>query len=119
MPEMKNKITLNIDHPNAKRMEFFLNAVEEDLIEIPFEWKKWKLSDRMSGGCKFISKDKSLTITVLFCDSYHDANEIAAANDLPYLPKAKWSLNGNLLYLVESDDEGKVREVLGLFAGEE
>jgi len=117
---MKNNIRLNIAHNNAKRMEYFLNSVDETLFPQPFEWRSWKLSDRIEDGCRFMSKENNpVTITVLFCDSYNDGIEIAKANKLTTLPTAKWSLNGNLLYFVESADAEKVSEILSLFAGEE
>ncbi len=118
---MKNKISLSVNHNNALRMTHFLNAVEDKLKEIPFDWKTWKLAERITDGCKFTSTSSPspLTISVLFCDSYSDANEIGKANALPYLPQAKWSVNGDLLYLVECADEEKVSDVLSLFAGEE
>jgi hypothetical protein len=116
---MKNKITLKVDHHDKKRMEYFLNSVNETLEPIPFNWRDWKLAESISGAFKFKSKDQSLTITVAFTTSYYDANEIAKANSLPLLPQAKWSVNGDLLYFVESLDENKVSEILGLFAGKE
>jgi hypothetical protein len=118
---MKNKIILTIDHNNAKRMEYFLNGVEDELKEIAFDWRNLKLADRITAACQFISTTSAspITIRVFFCDSYSDANEIAKVNSFPYEPKAKWSVNGDLLYIVESQDEEKVSEVLGLFAGEE
>lgn len=118
---MKNKITLSIEHNNAKRMEYFLNRVEAELVEVPFEWKNWIKADCINDGCKFISTDKEspLTISILFCDSYQDANTIAKVNDLPHLPIAKWSVNGDVLYFIESEDAEQVSAVLSLFAGEE
>ena len=118
---MENKIILSIQHNNATRMAYFLNRVEADLVEAPFEWRSWKKSDCICDGCRFISTDAQQTvkITIVFCDSYHEANTIAKENKLPYLPTAKWSVNGDVLYLVESEDAGKVSEILGLFAGEE
>jgi hypothetical protein len=118
---MKNKISLSVNHNNALRMTHFLNAVDDELKEVPFDWKAWKLSERITDGCKYTSTSAQypVTISVLFCDSYSDANEIAKANALPYLPQARWSVNGDLLYLVESADEEKVSSILSLFAGEE
>ena len=118
---MGKNISLNIDHPNSRRMEFFLNSVDAELVEIPFDWKTLLLSDRISGGRKFKSTDDNtpIIITVLLCDSYHDANEIAKLNDFPSKPTARWSLNGGLLYVVESEDEETVGEILSLFAGKE
>ena len=115
-----NTINIQIDHPNAKRMEHFLNHVKERLEEIPFVWKSLQGSERMSGACKFMSAGEApVTITVLFCDSYQDANKIANVNAFPITPHAKWGVNGDLLYVVESNDQDKVSAILGLFAGEE
>src|ERR1700761_9179234 len=117
---MKNHISLNMDHSNAKRMEYFLNNVEEHLTEIPLDWQSWKLSDRIEGGYKFTSaSDKPVTVTALLCDSYADAIAIAKANVLPVSPTAQWGLNGNFLYIVESKDEKKVSRILSFFAGKE
>ncbi len=101
-------------------MEFFLNNVEEKLIESPLEWKSLKLAYKISGAKKFISDtEEPITVTVFLCDSYHDANEIAKENSFPDSPKAKWSVNGDLLYIVESADESKVSDILSFFAGKE
>lgn len=118
---MKNKISLSIAHNNAKRMEYFLNRVEEELTEVHFDWDNWKNSDEIQGACKFISVDSKepVTICVLFCNSYYDANQIGKANALPCLPTATWSVNGDVMYFVESTDAHKVSNILGLFAGEE
>ena len=100
-------------------MEYFLNAVNVPLEEVIFDWRSWKNAKEIDGGFKFRSSDQSLTITVIFTSSYHDANAIAKVNSLPLVPTAKWSVNGDLLYLVESDNEEIVSEVLSLFAGRE
>lgn len=112
-------IVLDIDHPNRKRMEYFLNNVDEKLEQVSFNWQSWKGSVAIRGGFRFENNDQSLTITVIFTDSYAEANEIAKNNSLPVLPNKKWSVNGDLLYLVESKNSDKVSEVLSLFAGEE
>ncbi len=118
---MKNKISVSVDHNNATRMAYFLNAVEDELKEIPFDWKNWGLADRIVGGCQFISATAQppVTISVLFCNSYSDANEIGKTNAIPFLPKAKWSVNGDVLFFVACDDKYKANDVLSLFAGEE
>lgn len=116
---MKNNITLAVDHPSKKRMEYFLNRVNEKIEDVPFDWRAWKLAAQIQAGYKFKNADRTLTITVIFTDSYAEATEIATANALPLLPHAKWSVNGDLLYLVESTSENTVSNILGLFAGEE
>jgi hypothetical protein len=117
---MKNNISLNLKGSSAKRMEFFLNRVNDDLEEVPFNWQGLHLSDKIISGHKFISAGNCLlTITTLLCDSYRDAIEIAKVNSFPVSNKAKWSLNGDFLYIVESSDEGKVSDILSFFAGKE
>ncbi|MEO9146392.1 MAG: hypothetical protein ABI237_12640 [Ginsengibacter sp.] len=117
---MKNNIELKLKDQSGKRMEFFLNHVDEPLVEVPFNWHGLHLSDHIIAGYKFISSgDKPVTITALLCDSYQDANEIARKNSFPVLPTAKWSLNGNFLYVVESADREKVSNILSFFAGKE
>lgn len=120
--DISMKITLDrINHNNASRMEFFLNSLQEELTEVPFDWKSLKLSDLITDACKFTSasNNNSLTITAFFCNSYFEANDIAKANAFPTTEKARWSVNGDLLYIVECDDEQRVVDVLGVFAGEE
>ncbi len=118
---MKNKITLSIQHNNAKRFEYFLNSINTNLSPAPFEWRSWKRSDLIQDACRFVSADPSvpLTISLVFCDSYHDANEVGKINELSSVPTGKWNVNGDVLYLVESRDAGKVSEILSKFAGEE
>ena len=117
---MHNNISLDIDHPAATRASFFLNHINESLIEVPMEWQAWKMSDHMSGGGKFKSTGENpVTITVLLCDSYHDGNEIAKANKLLVTSYAKWGVNGDILYYVEGEDTDKISTILSLFAGEE
>ena len=117
---MKNNIDLKLKSLGGKRMEAFLNHVEETLVEVTFNWRGLHLADRITAGYKFISSgDKPVTITAFLCDSYHDANEIAKENAFPVLPTAKWNLNGNFLYVIESADKEKVSNILSFFAGSE
>ena len=118
----KNKITLDhIAHHNARRMAFFLNGVDDELAEVPFHWREMKMADHIRAACKFVSTTAKtpLTITVYFCDSYADATDIAKANALPTTAHAKWSINGDLMYLIESEDTEKLTDVLSFFAGRE
>ena len=116
------RITLDhIDHHDTKRMEYFLNALDEELRESPFDWKEMEMAERLSGACRFVSTASKVpfTITIFFCDSYAEALDIAKANFLPNTPKATWSVNGSLMYLVESDDEERLGDILSIFAGRE
>ena len=116
---MKNTISLYINHPSAKRAEYFLNSVEEELVQIPFDWHTLKRANVINAAAKFETENRSIIITVVFADSYLDANEIAIANAVPELPHVRWTVNGDVLYLVDAADKDKVSELLGLFAGDE
>lgn len=116
---MKNKITLDVNHVNKTRMEYFLNSVDEELEYVPFDWRGLKKADDITAGYKFINSEQSLGITVIFASSYDDANQLAVANSFPELPHARWSVNGSVLYLVESKDEKRVSNILSHFAGKE
>jgi hypothetical protein len=116
---MANKITLDVDHPNKTRMEYFLNSVNERLESDLFNWHSLKDANSIVAGYRFRNSDQSLSITVIFSDSYHVANQIAQANSFPAQPLARWSVNGDVLYLIESTDKDKVDDILGLFAGKE
>ena len=100
---MKNNITLDVDHPNKVRMEYFLNQVDEKIKQIPFDWQGLKQAGNIIAGYKFTNPGQTLIITVIFCNSYHEGTEIAKANSFPLLPQAMWALNGDLLYLVDPE----------------
>ncbi|MGN6646295.1 MAG: hypothetical protein ACTHJT_07180 [Cytophaga sp.] len=118
---MKNNITLSIQHNNARRFEYFLKSINVNLTPAPFEWRSWKRSDLIQDACRFVSADPSapLTISLIFCDSYHDANAVGTANGLSSVPMAKWSVNGDVLYLIESKNADQLSAILSTFAGEE
>jgi len=116
---MVNKITLDVDHPNKTRFEYFLNSVDERLEKDVFEWHSLKEANKIVAGYRFKNSDQALSITVIFADSYGDANQIAHANSFPTRPDARWSVNGDVLYLVEAKDENTVGDILSLFAGRE
>ena len=118
----KKQISLDhIQHHDTRRMAYFLNGLDEELIEIPFDWKEMKMADRLSGACKFISTTSatSVTITVYFCQGYAEALKIGKVNLLPNTPNAKWNVNGSLMYLIETEDGERLSEILSFFAGRE
>lgn len=115
---MENKFTLDIDHNNAKHMEYFLRAIKYPLEEKRFDQRHEPLNELIIGGAKFQSIDLALpiTITLIFCDSYEEATKVGKN----YISEhVHHGVNGDVLYVVESEDEEKVNELLGLFAGEE
>jgi hypothetical protein len=55
---------------------------------------------------------------VIFANSYFHASEISAANSRTK-PTLKWTINGTILFGVESTDKDTASEMLGVFAGRE
>ena len=116
---MPNKIRLDINHSDSARMETFLEMLHEELKRVTFDWKSLNQSDSIVDAVKLRNIDNSLTITIFFLASYSAAAILAKANALPSEETARWSVNGAVMYLVESPDGSKVDHVLGLFAGRE
>jgi hypothetical protein len=116
---MKNTITLDVDHHNKTRVEYFLNAVDEELEQIPFDAHHWLHVDNIVAGFKFRGTARNTLITVIFATSYFHANDIGTANSLQKIPNTKWTVNGDILFVVESVDEDIVSDILSLFAGRE
>jgi hypothetical protein len=116
---MKNNIRLDLDHHNKTRVEYFLNSVDEKLEQVPFDVQDLNRADNVIAAFKFIGKDRSISITVIFADSYFDANGIATENSFQKMPNTNWTVNGDILFVVESADDDVVSEMLSLFAGRE
>lgn len=115
---MKNTIRLDIDHPQKARVESFLNNVNENLEQVPFYPHELSGVDDMIAGFKFKVKEQSAFIIVIFASSYFRANEIEAANLLKR-PEIKWTINGEIVFGVQSVDEGVSGRMLSFFAGRE
>jgi hypothetical protein len=115
---MKNNITLDITHSEKKRVEYFLNSVGGDLEQMPFDAQELNHADDIIAGFNFKVKDQSAIITVIFATSYFHADDIRTANSLTK-PNLKWTINGDILFGVESLDKRVSSEMLSLFAGKE
>ena len=114
-----NNITLDLNHSNTRQVENFLNIVDERLEQIPFDAQDWRGTDDIIAGFKFKGIDHAITIIVIFATSYFDANEIGTVNSLAKIPNTNWTVNGSVLYVVESKDEHVVSEMLSHFSGRE
>jgi hypothetical protein len=115
---MNNTISLDIDHREKTRVEYFLNSVNGNLEQVPFDGGELSHIDDIFAGFKFKDADRSTFITVIFTSSYYDAVEISKANSLTR-PNIRWTINGAILFGVESVDEDVSSELLGHFAGRE
>jgi hypothetical protein len=116
---MKNNITLNLNHSEKTRVEYFLNSVDAQLEQIPFDVRDLSHADDIIAGFKFKGTDGSMFITVIFATSYFHANDIATANSFHKKPHTNCTINGAILFVVESTDERAVSQILSLFAGKE
>lgn len=115
---MKNSISLDINHSEKARVEYFLNNVSENLEQIPFDARELRNTDDIIGGFKFKEKGQATFVIVIFATSYFHANEILKVN-AGAKSNLKWTINGDILFGVESDDEDVSSEMLSFFAGRE
>lgn len=115
---MKKSIRLDIIHSEKSRVEHFLNNVDGDLVQISFDDQDLSGVDEIIAGFRFHVEDSSAFVLVIFAASYSHATKIQAAN-LTKRPDIKWTINGAILFGVESADENVTNEMLGLFAGRE
>lgn len=63
-------------------------------------------------------KGRSAFVFVIFAASYSHATKIEAAN-LATRPNIKWTINGSIIFGVESADYHLSKDLLSLFAGRE
>jgi hypothetical protein len=115
----KNNITLDLNHHNKTRVEYFLNSVDEKLEQIPFNPQDLTHAEDIIAGFKFKGTDVSILVTVIFARTYFHASEIETANSFRKLPNTGSTINGDILFVVESTDEDVVSNMLGHFAGRE
>jgi len=115
---MKNAIRLDIVHSDKARVEYFLNNVNENLEQVSFDPHELKDVDDIIAGFRFNVKDRFAYVIVIFATSYYHAAKIEAAN-LTAKPNIKWTINGAILFGVDSVDEDVSDEMLGFFAGRE
>jgi hypothetical protein len=115
---MKKRIRLDIVHPEKARVEYFLNNVDEDLEQVPFDARELSDVSDIIAGFKFSVKGRSAFVIVIFATSYSHATKIEAAN-LAKSANVQWTINGAILFGVESDDEHVWKEMLSFFAGRE
>ena len=108
-------IQLDINHYDKRRAEVFLHSLNEEFEQVPFDWKSMEESERIIDAVKLTNTGKTLTIILLFLETYWDAEIIAKANAI----SVRWGCNGSLMYLVESADQGIVSDVVSIFAGKE
>lgn len=95
-----------------------MNNVNGNLEQVPFDPQELSGVDGIIAGFKFKVKEQSAFIIVIFAASYFHAGEIEAAN-LPERPDIKWTINGEILFGVQSVDERMSGELLSFFASRE
>lgn len=115
---MKNTIRLEIHHPDKSRVEYFLNNVGEALEQLPFDAGEFNGVDDTATGYKFSVKDRDAFIIVILADSYFEASTIEAANS-GGSSNIRWTINGGILFGIESADEQVAKQWLSFFAGRE
>lgn len=103
------RVSINTNHPTAKRGEAFLNSWEEPFIS----------TGEGKNNFVFRSVTSGTMVKLLFFDSYEEANTYGELHFNPVTATSKWNVNGDMLYAVSGNDSEKVMELASHFAGKE
>ena len=102
-----HRVVIDLDHPNARNAQAFLNSWEEPFV--PVEGKKFVYRSVLS----------NTMVRLLFFETYEDADTYGATHLPAPTEKRKWNLNGAMLYAVNGDNADKVSSLVSHFAGRE
>ena len=102
-------ITLEIDHPNRRNVESFLNSWSE-----PFEWL-----GKHSQPYTLRSTISHIHIEILFFNSQDEGFAYGEQNYGPTDPTHRWGMNGGFLYAITGPNPDLVGSLAGHFAGRE
>jgi len=104
-----SRIRIEIDHPNAKNAEAFLNSWSEPFVQEKVEGEMYIFRSTVS----------NLRLVLGFFDDQQDAIEYGKKEFDPISPRHLWSVNGGLLFAITGTDEELVGELASHFAGRE
>lgn len=99
------RISLNIDHPNAGGAEAVLNSWPGSFILVT------KADNRYT----FRSADAGIQVELLFFDYQQEGMDYGKR----HFADGTWGMNGGLLYYITGKDKERVGELAGGFAGRE
>lgn len=103
------RVSINSDHPTAKRGAAFLNSWEEPFV----------FDGEGENNFVFRSVTSGTMVKLLFFDSYEEANAYGELHFNPVTATSKWNVNGDMLYAVSGNNSEKVGDLAGHFAGKE
>jgi hypothetical protein len=113
----KNNVHLPIIHFDKKRVEYFLNSIDHTLEPTAFDQSSLQHSDEILGCYAFTIKSPATNIVVIFATSYAEANAIGIANKFEKRLNTTWTVNGDILYVVESSNHHHLNKLISHFAG--
>ena len=120
--DQKPKISLKglkDENPDKNRMESFLNHYKEEFMEQQADKVSLQHQDLIQGIYHFQTKQSGISVVLIFCDSWSDANTVGKTNFSSTENHQKWGTNGGVLFVVKGNDPYAVNDVLGYFSGEE
>ena len=115
---MKNVIRLDTGYAEKSRVEYFLNKLPIPLEQTLFDRQELIGIDDAPECFKFKVEGSAAFVVVIFARSYAHALEMEAAN-VARRPDLRMTINGSILFGVESADADFVKEILTVFAGRE
>ena len=103
------RISLNIDHPNAGGAEAVLNSRPGSFI----------LVTQVDNRYIFRSLDAGIQVELLFFDYQQEGMDYGKRYFDAVSTDSTWGMNGGLLYCITGKDKERVGELTGGFAGKE
>lgn len=111
----KMNIQLNVEHPNKKQMEWFLNNYEEEFVTHQEHNDSLMGEHLIQEKYYFQTKSSNILLTLIFCNNQQDALTIGVKN----YHNQKYGVNGAVLFVIDGKDNLKVDSMLSWFSGEE
>ena len=105
----RNRIIIDIAHPNSRNAEAFLNSWDEKFIQEEEETNRFVFRSTVS----------QTKVALYFFNSWAEADAFGKENFNPVSDSRMWSHNGAMLFVVSGNDAYRLRDLLSHFAGRE
>jgi hypothetical protein len=112
-------LDLYSQHPQAERVEFFLNSAEVTFRPVLVDRSWPHKPELVQEEHDFQSADSTLHLTILLFEHQADALTFGRANLPERTETDMWGVNGAILFHVTGEDKWAVGGLAGHFAGEE
>ena len=103
-----------LEHPNTKQFEWMLNNYKETFLT-DVEHQYIAGDTLIQYQAYFYTENSKDTVSLFFCNNQNDA--LTTAKN--YYTNKPYGLNGAVLFVINSNDEYRINDLLSWFAREE